>query len=110
MGNGPGVHHVGISPDGRRLYAVDRERTVFMFDTALQRLTARMSVNKGTSHLAVHPRSGRCTSASAALIAWSGSTRKLFSRAGGSPPAKVPIYRPRRKTAASSSYPDATAS
>ncbi|HXV81057.1 MAG TPA: beta-propeller fold lactonase family protein [Candidatus Binatia bacterium] len=59
MGNGPGVHHVGISPDGRRLYAVDRERTVFLFDTALQRLTASVTVNKGTSHLAVHPRSGR---------------------------------------------------
>jgi YVTN family beta-propeller protein len=59
MGNGPGVHHIGISPDGKRLYAVDRERTVFMFDTALQRLTASVAVNKGTSHLAVHPRSGR---------------------------------------------------
>ena len=59
MGNGPGVHHGGISPDGQRLYAVDRERTVFLFDTALQRLTASVTVNKGTSHLAVHPRSGR---------------------------------------------------
>ncbi|HET7393333.1 MAG TPA: beta-propeller fold lactonase family protein [Candidatus Binatia bacterium] len=59
MGNGPGVHHVGISPDGRRLYAVDRERTVFMIDTAVQRLTASAAVNRGTSHLAVHPRSGR---------------------------------------------------
>jgi len=59
MGNGPGVHHVGISPDGRRLYAVDRERTVFLFDTARERLTASAAVHKGTSHLAVHPRSGR---------------------------------------------------
>ena len=59
MGNGPGVHHVGMSPDGQRLYAVDRERTLFMFDAALQRLTASVSLNKGTSHLAVHPRSGR---------------------------------------------------
>jgi YVTN family beta-propeller protein len=59
MGNGPGVHHVGISPDGQRLYAVDRDRTVFMFDTVLECLTASVSVNKGTSHLAVHPRSGR---------------------------------------------------
>jgi YVTN family beta-propeller protein len=59
MGNGPGVHHIGISPDGRRLYAVDRERTVFMVDAALQRVSASASVNRGTSHLAVHPRSGR---------------------------------------------------
>jgi YVTN family beta-propeller protein len=59
MANGPGVHHIGISPDGQRLYAVDRDRTVFMFDAARQRVTASVSVNKGTSHLAVHPRSGR---------------------------------------------------
>jgi DNA-binding beta-propeller fold protein YncE len=58
MDNGPGVHHIGISADGRRLYAVDRERTVFLFDAAAQRLIATASVNKGTSHLAVHPRSG----------------------------------------------------
>ena len=58
MSNGPGVHHVGISPDGRRLFAVDRERTVFMFDLARERLVETISVNKGTSHLAVHPRSG----------------------------------------------------
>jgi len=59
MGNGPGVHHVGISPDGQRVYAVDRERTVFMLDAALQRITASVCVGEGTSHLAVHPRSGR---------------------------------------------------
>jgi len=59
MGNGPGVHHVGISPDGQRVYAVDRDRSVFMLDVALQRITASVCVNRGTSHLAIHPRSGR---------------------------------------------------
>jgi YVTN family beta-propeller protein len=59
MGNGPGVHHIGISPDGQRVYAVDRERTVFMLDITRQRIAASASVNKGTSHLAVHPSSGR---------------------------------------------------
>jgi len=59
MGNGPGVHHIGISPDGRRIYAVDRERTVFMLDARRQCVTANARAGKGTSHLAVHPRSGR---------------------------------------------------
>ena len=59
MDDGPGVHHVGISPDGQRVYAVDRERTVFMLDTARQRISASVSVGEGTSHLAVHPQSGR---------------------------------------------------
>jgi len=59
MGNGPGVHHIGISPDGRHVYAVDRERTVFMLDAALDRISASVCVGEGTSHLAVHPNSGR---------------------------------------------------
>ena len=77
MANGPGVHHVGLSADGRRLYAVDRERTVFMFDTARRRLAAKMAVNKGTSHLAVHPRSGRvyvCERSTDSMVRLDGET------------------------------------
>ena len=59
MDDGPGVHHIGISPDGERVYAVDRDRTVFMLDTARRRISASVSVGEGTSHLAVHPQSGR---------------------------------------------------
>ncbi len=59
MENGPGVHHIGISPDGQRVYAVDRDRTVFMLDAVLQRVTTSVQVCEGTSHLAVHPCSGR---------------------------------------------------
>jgi YVTN family beta-propeller protein len=77
MSNGPGVHHIGISPDGRRLYAVDRERTVFMFDVPRQRATASMSVNKGTSHLTVHPRSGHvyvCERSTDSMVRLDGAT------------------------------------
>jgi YVTN family beta-propeller protein len=58
MRDGPGVHHIGISPDGRRVYAVDRDRTVFMLDALARRISSSVSVGEGTSHLAVHPRSG----------------------------------------------------
>ena len=77
MGNGPGVHHVGISADGQRLYAVDRERTVFMLDAARQRVTTSVSLNKGTSHLAVHPGSGRvyvCERSTDSMVRLDGET------------------------------------
>jgi YVTN family beta-propeller protein len=83
MANGPGVHHVGISPDGRRLFAVDRERTVFMFDVARGRLAETISVNKGTSHLAVHPRSGYvyvCERSTNSMVRLDGETIQLRGR------------------------------
>jgi YVTN family beta-propeller protein len=85
MGNGPGVHHIGISPDGRRLYAVDREQTVFLFETERQRLTASAAVNKGTSHLAVHPRSGRvyvCERSTHSMVRLDGETLETRGRIG----------------------------
>jgi len=51
MDDGPGVHHVGISPDGQRVYAVDRERTVFMLDTARQRISASHGLRKNRDQL-----------------------------------------------------------
>jgi YVTN family beta-propeller protein len=58
IANGPGIHHIAISPDCQRLYAVDRDRSVFSLDTANLRVVARAGVQPGTSHLAVHPSSG----------------------------------------------------
>jgi YVTN family beta-propeller protein len=77
MSNGPGVHHIGISPDGRRLYAVDRERSVFMFDVPRERVTASTGVNNGTSHLAVHPLSGHvyvCERSTDSMVRLDGET------------------------------------
>ena len=83
MANGPGVHHVGLSADGRRLYAVDRERTVFMFDMIRLRLAAGVTVNQGTSHLAVHPRSGRvyvCERSTDSMVRLDGETLEPCDR------------------------------
>jgi len=62
---------------------VDRERTVFMFDTVLQRLAGTLSVNKGTSHLAVHPRSGRvyvCERSTHSMVRLDGETLRMRDR------------------------------
>ena len=90
MGNGPGVHHIGISPDGRRLYAVDRERTVFLVP---YRAPAPDGERRGEPRNlapggATRARAG-CTSASAARTAWSGSTPKPSKPADGSAPARA---------------------
>ncbi|MFQ5682960.1 MAG: YncE family protein [Candidatus Binatia bacterium] len=85
MDNGPGVHHVGMSPDGRRLYAVDRDRTVFMVDTTLERATRSAQVGEGTSHLAVHPRSGHvyvAESSTDTMVRLDGQTLSAQGRIG----------------------------
>lgn len=93
MANGPGVHHIGISPDGRRIYAVDRDRTVFMLDASRQQVMASARVNRGTSHLAVHPRSGglylaeRSTNS---LVRLDGETLALRGRLAGAENPNLP--------------------
>jgi YVTN family beta-propeller protein len=94
MANGPGVHHVGISPDGARLYAVDRDRTVFLFDAARRRLAGAMPVNKGTSHLAVHPRSGHvyvCERSTDSMVRLDGETLQPIGRIATGQNPNLPI-------------------